>query len=125
MEETFSAEDFLRQQFETLQTANEYIVKLETGIVESVRLLKSGEEGQAIKMIHNIIDGIEWISDVMRLTIGVHNQQINLDEVNGQLLEIVEGFNNEDYILVGDLFEYEILPIIVKWKAIIKNSITN
>ena len=125
MEEKFNVEEFLRQQFETLQTANEYIVKLESGIIEAARLFKSGEEGQAVNMIHDIIDGIEWLSDVMRLTIGVHEKEIELDEINTQLAEIVEAFNNEDYILVADLFEYEILPIIGQWKVIIRNSISN
>lgn len=125
MEKTFDIEEFLRQQFETLQTANEYIVKLESGIAESVRLFKSGEEGQAVKMIYDIIDGIEWLTDVMRLTVGVHEKKIEIDETNNQLVEIVEAFNNEDYILVADLFEYEILPIIGQWKVIIRNSISN
>lgn len=125
MEEKFNLEEFIKQQFEALQTANEYIVKLEAGIIEATRLFKSGEEGQAVNMIHDIIDGIEWLSNVMRLTVGVHEKKIEFDEINNQLVEIVEAFNNEDYILVGDLFEYEILPIIGQWKVIIRNSISN
>ncbi|MCY6353973.1 hypothetical protein [Clostridium sp. ZS2-4] len=125
MEQEFNVEEYLNQQFETIKTASEYIEKLEAGIIEAVRLFKSGEEGQANKMIHYIIDGIQWITDAMRLTSGVHEQKIDYDEVNSKLLEIVEAFNNEDYILVGDLLEYEILPEIGKWKAIIRNSIAN
>lgn len=125
MEQTFKLEEFLKQQFETLETANEYTVKLEAGIVEAVRLFKSGEEGQATNMISYIIDGMEWLSDAMRLTAGIHNQEIDFEDINSKLLEVVEAFNNEDYILIADLFEYEILPTIGQWKVIIRNSIAN
>ncbi|MCY6959557.1 hypothetical protein [Clostridium brassicae] len=125
MEPKFNVEEYIQQQFETLQTASEYIEKLEAGIIETVRLFKSDEEGKATKMIAHIIDGMEWISDAMRLTGGVHKKNIDCSEINDKLLEIVEAFNNEDYILVGDLLEYEILPIIGQWKSIIRNAILN
>ncbi|MBE6044704.1 MAG: hypothetical protein E7216_10820 [Clostridium thermopalmarium] len=125
MKKKIDREEFLKLQFETLQTANEYIVKLEAGIVELARLFKSHNEGQAAQMIPYVIDGMEWLSDAMRLTVGIHQQEIHFDEVNSNLLEIVEAFNNEDYILASDLFEYEILPVIHQWKDTIRNSIAN
>lgn len=125
MEQKLDKEEFLKLQFETLQTANEYVLKLEAGIAEAARLFKSGNEGQATQMVPYIVDGVEWLSDAMRLTVGIHKKEIHFDEINSNLLEIVEAFNNEDYILASDLFEYEILPIISQWKGIISNSIAN
>lgn len=125
MKKKIDREEFLKLQFETLQTANEYVLKLEAGIIDAARLFKSGKEGQATQMVPYIIDGVEWLSDAMRLTVGIHKQEIHFDEVNSNLLEIVEAFNNEDYILVSDLFEYEILPVIHQWKDTIRNSIAN
>lgn len=118
-------EEFLKQQFETLQTANEYILKLEAGIVEGIEVFRHNEEGQGIEIIPYIIDGIEWLNDAMKLTVGIHKQEVNYDEVREKLVEIIDAVNNEDYILVGDLLEYEILPIIGQWKSIIRNSIIN
>lgn len=125
MEQLFNIEEFLKQQFETLQTANEYIIKLESGIIESIRVLRSNEEGQAVETIPYIIDGVEWLNDAMKLTVGIHNQEVNYDEIREKLVEIVDAVNNEDYTLVGDLLEYEILPVIGQWKKIIRNSIIN
>lgn len=125
MEQAIDIEEFLKQQFETLQTANEYIVKLESGTIEGIRVFRSNEEGQAVEIIPYIIDGIEWLNDVMKLTVGIHNQEVNYDEIREKLVEIIEAFNNEDYILVGDLLEYEILPVLGQWKSIIRNSIIN
>lgn len=125
MEQVLDTEEFLKQQFETLQTANEYIVKLEAGIIEGIRVFRSNEEVKALEMIPYIVDGIEWINDAMKLTVGIHDQEVNYDEVRDKLLEIIDAFNNEDYILVGDLLEYEILPVLGQWKIIIRNSIIN
>lgn len=123
MKEIVDTEEFLKQQLETLQTANEYIVRLESGIIEGISLFKNNEESQAVEMLPYIIDGAEWLNDAMKLTVGIHSEEINYDEVREKLVEIVEAFNNEDYILVGDLLEYEILPVIGQWKVIIRKSI--
>lgn len=125
MEQVVDTEEFLKQQFETLQTANEYIVKLEAGIIEGIRVFRNNEGGQATEIIPYIIDGVEWMNDAMKLTVGIHNQEINYDEIREKLVEIIEAFNNEDHILVGDLLEYEILPVLGQWKSIIRNSIIN
>lgn len=125
MEKEFDKEEFLKQQFETLQTANEYIVKLEAGIIEGIKLVRNNEESQAMEILPYIIDGVEWLNDAMKLTVGIHGEETNYNEVKEKLIEIVEAFNNEDYILVGDLLEYEILPVIGQWKVTIRNSIAN
>lgn len=125
MEQLFDTEEFLKQQFETLQTANEYILKLEAGIVEGIGVFRGNKEGQAIEIIPYIIDGIEWLNDAMKLTVGIHKQEVNYDEVREKLVDVIDAFNNEDYILVGDLLEYEILPVLEQWKSIIRNSIMN
>ncbi|MCS4472017.1 hypothetical protein JQ036_17840 [Clostridium botulinum] len=55
----------------------------------------------------------------------MHKEEVNFDELNNKLEEIVEAIEFQDFILVGDLFEYEILPEVESMEEIINKSLLN
>lgn len=100
------------KQIEALQTANEYMERLEDGIREVVEFFQSGDITKACEIIPDITSGIEWIIDVINLTKESQAEKIDVDVINEKLQELIEAFENQDYILVGDLFNYELLPLL-------------
>ncbi|SQB30643.1 hypothetical protein [Clostridium sporogenes] len=56
------------QQFEVLQSADEYIVKLINGINMYMSNIKEREYDEALNLLSYILEGIDWLNEVVRLT---------------------------------------------------------
>ncbi|APC41170.1 hypothetical protein [Clostridium estertheticum] len=102
----------MNEQFEALKSVKEYMVNLINGIERAVEYFQAGEERKACELISPITEGIQWMSEALMLTKNIHHQDITLQDMNEKLKEIVEAFENEDFILIADLFEYELKPIL-------------
>lgn len=111
------------KELEVLNTAKEYIEKLISGINEVVGYIQSGKEKQAIEMIPLIAEGIGYIIDVIEVLNIEIDKDKTIGNLNGQLGEIVDGIENNDYILIADILNYEIVPIMDKIKIVL--NITN
>ena len=114
-----------KEKIEALQTANDYMNNLKDGIVNLANMIQEGKEQEAITIIPQVVDGIEWVVQVITLTKEVQKNEIGVEALNDQLQEIIEALENEDYILVGDLFNYEILPILEDIHEGIKETVAN
>ena len=113
------------KKIEVLETAREYLDNLSQGIIQVGEMIQGGDEISASKRMVSVFEGIEYIIKVIELT---NIKDKNLDEINNlneQLEELIDAFENEDYILVGDLFQYELKPIVENMKDIFENEITN
>ncbi|NYC70933.1 alkyl sulfatase BDS1-like metallo-beta-lactamase superfamily hydrolase [Clostridium beijerinckii] len=110
---------------EVLQSADQYLYKLKSGVLELVKLMQEEKEQEAILIIPEIADGIDWITKVIDLTKDVQKEHINLENINEHLETIIEALENQDYILVSDIFNYEIIPILDKIHDEIKIIIAN
>lgn len=97
---------------ETLEMANEYMNNLFSGVKNSVELLYGGNESEGFSLIPSICEGIQWVTEVLVLT---KNKNEDLDLINilyEKLEELIESFENKDYILVADLLNYELVSIL-------------
>ena len=106
---------------ETLEMANEYMNNLFSGVKNSVELLYSGNESEGFSLIPSICEGIQWVTEVLALT-----KNEDLDLVNilyGKLEEIIESFENKDYILVADLLNYELLSVLQDIQSYIREKL--
>lgn len=113
----------MEKQLEALNAANDYIEKLKTGIEDLVNKINSGEENNGVQLIPNIADGLQWLVNIIELTKDLHKGSISIENIKEQLGEIIEALENEDYVLLGDLFNYELLPILVNIQVDIKKVI--
>lgn len=113
------------EKIEALQTANEYLDKLKSGINKVINLIEEDNEGKACNYLSDITEGIDWISQVITLTADIQKEKIELGDINEKLTEAVEALENEDYNLLGDIFKYEILPILESMHKQIKVCILN
>ena len=110
---------------EVLNSVNEYLEILKNGISNMCELIQSGKEKEGINLIPQLADGIGWVIDAVRVTKDVQKKEIDITGLNDYIEESVEALENEDYILVGDLFNYEILPIIETIHGNIKESLVS
>lgn len=111
------------EMIEVLKTADEYLEKLKKGIINIVEKIQAGNEMEGLGGIPAVADGIEWIIEAINSTKPVQKEIIEFDDINQFLNEIVEAIENEDYTLTGDLFNYEILPILERIHDNIKKAI--
>lgn len=110
-------------QIEALKTADEYLDKLKSGINKAVNLFANDKQERGCDYLALISKGIEWIVEVVSLTKESQKEEIEIQNINEHLESIVEALENEDYTLVGDLLNYEVLPILENVHEKIKESV--
>jgi hypothetical protein len=103
-------------------------------IVKSARLFRVAAEDEANHYFAQVIEALRWLlmtgetaCQVLDVDLGkaVSRQEgqpssffQNLQDLLGEMVEISE---NEDYILLADLMEYELLPTVREWQQILRN----
>jgi hypothetical protein len=114
-----------------LHDARIYLEKLNPGIGRTAELFRLGEEAKANEQYGRCIDGINWfirILEGVRQVIGMNFQGMAFKEETVQsrirkLQETIRGMwsaqLDEDWIMLADLLEYELLPIMEEWKEIL------
>lgn len=115
----------MSEKMEALITANEYINNLKDGVNMLVEYIQSGRENKAVSLIPPISEGIGWVMEVIDLTRDIQKEDIDISMIDEKLNEIVEAIENEDYVLIGDLFNYEILPILEEIHSKVKKIVLN
>lgn len=93
---------------DVLTTLNGYLSKLMPAIKDCASHYQSGQLSEGLNLLINIIEGLDWVIKIAATNIEM--QENHMRETNLKLNEIVKALENEDYVLVGDLLEYEILP---------------
>lgn len=104
----------MEKKIEALITMSEYLKNFEKGIDTICNYIEIEDEIKACEIIAEAAEGLKWIIDVITLTEDLHRGAIKTNNLEGILIEVVDALENEDYILVGDLFNYEIKPNILE-----------
>jgi len=113
-----------------LDNAEDYIKRLIPGIEKSVKLFRTGSEQEANKFFINIIDGVDWLSQVLDMILtakgispdtvfngkSIQDRRASLIDFTKQMLDANK---NQDWVLLADLLEYEILPYYQEWSNLL------
>ena len=97
---------------EALVMLNGYLDRLIPGIDEMVNNFYEGNESFALEKLTVICDGLQWSLRVLNVTKDVIELGDKVDSLVEQFNSIVEALENEDYILVSDLFNYEVKDLL-------------
>ena len=113
-----------------IENADAYLIRLIPGIEKSVELFRMGNEQEANKFFINIIDGIDWLSQVLDMILTA--KAISPDTVFdgksiqdrraslvGLTRQMVDANKNQDWVLLADLLEYEIRPYYQEWSNLL------
>jgi len=120
---------------ETIKEASEYLPKLKNGISDTVSYFRNGEEKQAHDNYQLVMDGLEWYTGVIIKVLSLLDEQElynkaekMIKKLNRPLSDMMVAYNKQDYVLVADILEYEIIEYVVKFIDInekIKKRIQN
>lgn len=111
-----------------IESFEEYIDKLPKGSLWISEQLRKDNLHEAFRAIEDLSEGMLWMQEV-NIFLKQHEIQTNLDftKIEEFILEINEGMVLKDYILIADIFEYEIPSFFesVKIEKVPKNDLGN
>ena len=136
---SLSGDDLLEIEFAPIEAliarnidnAGNYLDRLLPGFEKATQLFRTGNEQEANRYFLDIIDGIEWFSEVVTQTLaatGVDPATLKLgtetlQDRNERLLsyttQMVEANQNRDWVLLADLIEYELTPFYEEWQTLL------
>ncbi len=99
-----------------------------TGLKEAAELYRVADEQEAnlnfVKVINALRDFINFIAQLKRVNI-IEWDKLNLEEDYQKLINLMDEMldvqEDEDWILLADLIEYELAPLMESWKDIAEN----
>jgi hypothetical protein len=91
----------------------EYVMGITNKIVGN---FAANKEFEANNYILKFIDEINITIEAINITKDMQTNSIDTNEINEALNPIIEALENQDFVLISDLFEYEIFPILERWK---------
>jgi hypothetical protein len=113
------------EKMELLKTTSDYIVNLKSEILKASECFRSGEDTDGFNLVPSIAEGLGWIINALKITGDLLKQHISIDKLNEKLNEIVEAIENQDTMLIGDLFEYELFPMIESIEKDVNSVVLN
>lgn len=96
---------------ELLNDYNTYIQKIPKGCLVIADLLRTEQLNNAFESIKDFAEGVNWSVEANKI-LAENNllKTINFNKIQDFLIEINQGLEIQDFVLVADLFEYEISP---------------
>jgi len=114
-----------------LANALYYLKKLIPGCDQAADLFRAGNEQEANKYYLQILDGIEWFSQVVSVIMSPDEGEKELPDTDDESLEVrqkkltdlmskmLEANENQDWVLLADILEYEMVPFYKDWEKIL------
>lgn len=90
-------------------------------------LFRQADDAEALETYQDLIDVMRNFLNMIGVLRDEYSLKDNKDyvnsaeELNSMFTEMSTVLENEDWILLADLLEYEFLPAVEKWKKVIKN----
>ena len=113
----------MTEKIQALVSAYEYIIRLNNGIEMAINSYRIDDTMKGNEMTVAITEGLQWLTEAIDLTSEVQKEPINVTEINGTIAEIISALENEDTVLIADLFEYELLDKLKGWHEKIETSL--
>ncbi|WP_408955670.1 hypothetical protein [Natroniella sp. ANB-PHB2] len=113
---------------DSLKEAENYLPRLISGIDEIINSFSQGEKSKAYKLLNQALEGFQWLSiliDNLETISDSIYEDMDLNRViknwESNLNEFLTAFENQDIILLSDILEYELLPVLEEYLEIIKD----
>lgn len=94
-----------------IESYNNYIGKVPNGTIYIAEQLREDNLQEALFAIKDFSEGVLWLSEASDLLKqNGAKAELNIEKIQVFLQEVNDGLEKQDYILVADMFEYEIAP---------------
>ena len=97
------------------------------GSREIARLFRQADDAEALEMLQDLLEvtreflGMVGLLRYEYVTPGSDSIDDRIEAISSLLGEMIEVLENEDWILLADLLEYEFMPVVNDWKGVISN----
>ena len=97
------------------------------GSREIARLFRQADDAEALEMLQDLLEvtreflGMVGLLRYEYVTPGTDSIDDRIETISSLLGEMIEVLENEDWILLADLLEYEFLPTVKDWSGVINN----
>lgn len=108
----------MEKYLELFEELKVYVGKLNNSIENVYSTFRGEQYLEAFEIVPYIIDGIAWSVDAITLLKEYIDYEVDTVSFNNKLGELMDAFENKDNVLIGDIFEYEIYPIVLEWEKI-------
>jgi len=110
-----------------LSNALDYLEKLIPGFDQAADLFRMGNEQEANKFYIQILDGMDWFSEVINIVMdsefegSEHQDTLSLRQakLTDLMSQMLEANKNQDWVLLADILEYEMTPFYKEWQTIL------
>ena len=114
-----------------LANALDYLKKLIPGFEQAADLFRAGNEQESNKYYLQILDGIDWFSQVVSVIMSPDKGETEMPDTDDESLEVrqkkltdlmsqmLEANQNQDWVLLADILEYEMVPFYKDWEKIL------
>ena len=94
---------------ELVESYKTYIEKIPNGALIIAEYLRVDDVENALIQIKNFSEGVIWLFKANEILVS-HEMvdKLDIQDIEEFLLEINNGLEKQDYVLVADIFEYEI-----------------
>lgn len=92
--------------------SKEFLIIFKSSVNMCSSCFQKDDIDNGMSFLNNIIDNFEIFADFITVYPEFQDTNINIPIINDKLNDIVSALDNQDYILVGDLLEFEISPIL-------------
>lgn len=110
--------------YEVIESYNEYIKKIPDGCQKIADDFRENQITNGLKKIMDFSDGVQWLSEASDLlNKNSLTVQLKTEKIHEFLEEINHGLEIQDYVLVADMFEYEIQAFFKECQAVTDSCI--
>ena len=110
-----------------LSNALDYLEKLIPGFDQAADLFRTGNEQEANKYYIQILDGMDWFSEVVNVVMSSEGEgqepenslQVRQAKLTDLMSQMLEANKNQDWVLLADILEYEMIPFYKEWQTIL------
>ncbi len=96
---------------ELIEMYNAYMKNVPHGAMYIAEKLRGDELSSALVSIKDFSEGMMWLSQASELINSNKGKVIlEIEKLQEFLLEVNDGLERQDYVVVADMFEYEIAP---------------
>ncbi|MFA5384588.1 MAG: hypothetical protein WC364_08000 [Eubacteriales bacterium] len=95
---------------EFYQSAVDYLPMLAKGLMAIAELMHNGNEADGAYFFTKATDGLRWLAGFLKNIKSFDCQE--LEELGNYLTSLLDAWENDDYVLIGDLLEYELVPFV-------------
>ncbi len=117
---------------DVLLTAEEYLEQALPEIELLAAEFYQGPSEESWARFQQLLEGVEWLNQLVTMIDqnkakpgNWQDYTVMVDRLRDELQNLEEALENQDYVVMGDLLNYEIIPCFQEFRAIIKKTNTD